>query len=366
MKNITIFTDPHLGTARQAHTTRESSAKLQQELYWQAMAIVNTGDFPKVCVGDLLDKSTNSEVIIGQAFDVAEKCQWVLAGNHDETNREGTLSTLRLLKQQGLPIIATPNLTDPFFDNFESMYFVPHHASQEVFEVAMREAAAHAAENRDGLASYLFLHCNYDFNLATEDNTLNLRRELAQELIAAFDFIFIGHEHNGSTDLGGQVVVLGNTHPTSFHDIGDKFIYHLELETATLTKECVWSEADRYREIKLGSDIPDLTGVQFVDVTGTDSVANAVEVSEFIREIWKAGNYQACDAPGDTQASGELQNCNDLFAVRNKVDIKDSLQDVDTDIEGVIVEDLQTRISKDLAGSDLLPLFNQLVAKVEA
>lgn len=356
MKNITIFTDPHLGTARQAHTTRESSEALKQSLYWQAMSIVKSGPHPKVCVGDLLDKSTNNEVIIGQAHDVASECQWVLAGNHDETNREGTLSTLRLLKQQGLPIIATPNLTDPFFDYHESMYFVPHHASQEVFEVAMREAAAHAAETRDGLASYLFLHCNYDFNLATEDNTLNLRRELAQELIAAFDFIFIGHEHNGSTDLGGQVVVLGNTHPTSFHDIGDKFIYHLELETATLTKECVWREALRYREIKLGSEIPDLEGIQFVEVTGTDSVANAVEVSEFIREIWKASYYQP---------EGELGYLTEMFAVRNKVDIKDSLQDVDTDIEGVVAEDLKTRIARDLAGTDLAPLFDQLVAKVE-
>lgn len=365
MKNITIFTDPHLGTARQAHTTRESSEALKQALYWQAMSIVNTGSFPKVCVGDLLDKSTNNEVIIGQASDVAKECEWVLAGNHDETNREGTLSTLRLLKHQGLPIVATPNLTDPYFEVRESMYLVPHHASQEVFEQAMRIAAIHAKKHRDGLASYLFLHCNYDFNLATEDNTLNLRRDLAQELIAAFDYIFIGHEHNGSTDLGGQVVVLGNTHPTSFHDIGDKFIYHLELETATLTKELVWSVETHYREIKIGGEIPDLEGVQFVDVTGTDSVANAVEVSEFIREIWKAADYEACGAPGDTQASGELQKCNDLFAVRNKVDIKDSLQDVDTDIEGVVAEDLKTRISRDLAGTDLAPLFAELVAKVE-
>lgn len=357
MTHITIFTDPHLGTARQAHTTRESSFELQKSLYWQAMSIINTGDYPKVCVGDLLDKSTNNEVIIGQAHDVAKGCEWVLAGNHDETNREGTLSTLRLLKQQGLDIIATPDLTNPYFEARESLYMVPHHASQEVFEQAMRNAADHAAANRDGLASYLFLHCNYDFNLATEDNTLNLRRELAKELIAAFDFIFIGHEHNGSVDLGGQVVVLGNTHPTSFHDIGDKFIYHLELETATLTKELVWAAATHYREIKIGGEIPDLEGVQFVDVTGTDSVANAVEVSEFIREVWKASYYQPEAEPGYVT---------EMFAVRNKVDIKDALQDVDTEFNEVIVEDLQTRISKDLTGSDLLPLFNDLVKKVTA
>lgn len=355
MKNITIFTDPHLGTARQAHTTRESSANLQMSLYWQAMAIVNTSEHPKLCVGDLFDKSFNKEEIIAQGYNVASQCWMTLAGNHDETNREGTMSSLRLLKEQGVPICAAPNLTDPYFDCFESIYMVPHHASQEIFEVAMQQAAAHAAENRDGLASYLFLHCNYDFDLDTSDNTLNLRRDLAKELIGAFDYIFIGHEHNGSTDLGGQVVVLGNTHPTSFHDIGDKFIYHLELDTAELTKELVWSQDDLYREIKLGGEVPNLHGVQFVDVVGAEAVANAVEVSEFVREIWKAGEYME---------GGVV--CNELFAVRNKVEIKDSLQDVDTEIEGVVAEDLQTRIARDLDGSDLAPLFNELVQKVTA
>lgn len=357
MTHITIFTDPHLGTARQAHTTRDSSSNLQMSLYWQAMAIVNTGEYPKVCVGDLFDKAFNPERIVVQGYEVASRCQWTLAGNHDMSNRENTVTSLDALAEMGCKIIRTPDLTNPYFEAHESMYFVPHHTSQAVFEQAMKNAAAHAAANRDGLASYLFLHCNYDFNLATEDNTLNLRRELAKELIVAFDYIFIGHEHNGSTDLGGQVVVLGNHHASSFHDVSDKYIYHLELETATLTKECVWAAADHYREIKLGSEIPDLTGVQFVDVTGTDSVANAVEVSEFIREVWKASYYQPEGEPGYVT---------EMFAVRNKVDIKDSLQDVDTEFNEVIVEDLQTRIGKDLAGSDLLPLFNDLVQKVTA
>ncbi|QBJ04540.1 hypothetical protein HOV23_gp033 [Pseudomonas phage Lana] len=357
MKNLTIFTDPHLGTSRQAHTTRESSEALKLSLFHQAMAIVSTGPHPKFCVGDLFDKSFNREEIIAQGHSVASLCWMTLAGNHDETNREGTMSSLRLLKEQGVPICAVPNLTDPYFDCFESIYMVPHHASQEIFEQAMRDAAAHAAENRDGLASYLFLHCNYDFDLATTDNTLNLRRDLAKELIEAFDYIFIGHEHNGSTDLGGQVVVLGNTHPTSFHDIGDKFVYHLELDTAELTKELIWSVKDHYREIKLGSEIPDLTGIQFVDVTGAEAVANAVEVSEFVRDVWKASYYKP---------EGEEGYYTEMFAVRNKVEIKDSLQDVDTEIEGVVAEDLKTRIARDLEGTDLAPLFAELVSKVTA
>lgn len=361
MKHLTIFTDPHLGTSRAAHTTRESSKLLQDSLYWQAMDIVNAAKHPLICVGDLFDKAFNSERILVQGYNVASRCKKTLAGNHDMTNREGTVTSLDALADMGVQICRTPNLTDPYFEADESIYMVPHHASQEVFEQAMKNAAAHAAENRDGLASYLFLHCNYDFDLAVEDSTLNLTQDLAKELISAFDYIFIGHEHNPSTHLGGQVVVLGNTHPTSFHDVGDKFIYHLELDTAELTKELVWSKDQAYREIKLGSEIPDLTGVQFVSVIGTEAVANAAEVHQFIQDVWKAGEYQACGEPG-----GQLQRCNDLMAVRNKVEIRDSLMDTDTDIGEVKVADLRSKIAEDLKGTDLEPLFNELVKEVEA
>jgi len=359
MKTLTIFTDPHIGTSRQAHTTRESAAALKESLYHQAMAIVETATNPLICVGDLFDRACNPESVIVQGYNIASRCWMTLAGNHDLLNREGTVTSLSALKEMGAPVCAAPDLTSPYFDSFESIYMVPHHASQEVFEVAMQNAAAHAATNRDGLASYLFLHCNYDFALAVDDNTLNLRAELAKELVTAFDYIFIGHEHNGSTHLSGQVVVLGNHHASSFHDVGDKYVYHLELETAELTKELIWSKDDHYREIKLGSDIPDLHGVQFIDVTGTEAVANAVEVSEFIREIWKAAQYVACDE------HGEQQTCCELFAVRNKVDIKDSLDNLDTDFQEVEVVDLKTRIARDLEGSDLAALFAELVKEVE-
>lgn len=357
MKHLTIFTDPHLGTSRAAHTTRESSKQLQNSLYWQAMSIVNAAEHPLICVGDLFDKAFNSEHILVQGYNVASKCRWTVAGNHDMTNREGTVTSLDALAEMDVPICRTPNLTDPYFDCFESIYMVPHHASQEVFEQAMRNAADHAAENRDGLASYLFLHCNYDFDLAVEDSTLNLRHDLAKELVAAFDYIFIGHEHNPSTHLGGQVVVLGNTHPTSFHDVGDKFIYHLELDTAELTKELVWSKDTHYREIKLGSEIPDLTGVQFVSVIGTEAVANAADVHQFIQDIWKASFYKP---------EGEDGMVSEMFAVRNKVEIRDSLMDTNTDIGEVKVADLRTKIAEDLKGTDLEPLFNELVKEVEA
>lgn len=357
MKNITIFTDPHLGVSRTAHTTRDSSKLLQDQLYIQAKNIVGGAKHPLICVGDLFDKAFNPERILVQGYNVASRCKKTLAGNHDMSNREGTVTSLDALADMGVQICRTPNLTDPYFEADESIYMVPHHASQEVFEQAMKNAAAHAAEHRQGVASYLFLHCNYDFDLAVEDSTLNLTQDLAKDLIIAFDYIFIGHEHNPSTHLGGQVVVLGNTHPTSFHDVGDKFIYHLELDTAELTTELVWSKDQAYREIKLGSEIPDLEGVQFVSVIGTEAVANAADVHQFIQDIWKASFFKPEGEPGVISQ---------MLAVRNKVEIRDSLMDTDTEIGEVKVADLRSKIAEDLKGTDLEPLFNELIREVEA
>ena len=91
---ITLFTDPHLGTERQAHTTRASAKALQQALYQKAMLVVKSSSLPKFCLGDLLDKANNPEATVLQAYNVGIECDSVLSGNHDETNREGVVTTL--------------------------------------------------------------------------------------------------------------------------------------------------------------------------------------------------------------------------------------------------------------------------------
>lgn len=356
MKTITLFTDPHLGVSRQSHTTRASSQRLQDALYYQAMAVVSTADHPVVCLGDLFDSAFNSERIIAQGINVASRCAATLSGNHDETNREGTLTSLQVVQEAGAYICRAPNLSNPYFDVWqEAVYMVPHHASQELFLAACQEAAWHAAVHRDGLASVLFLHCNYDFSLAVTDNTLNLPAEFAEQLLESFDKIFIGHEHNGSTHLDGRVVVMGNTHPTSFHDIGDKYVYHLDLDTAEYTREAIWVEKDHYRELKFGDEPGDLSGVQFINVIGHEAVADAALVTDYINSLWKAAEYTEDGCTGS-----------DMLAIRNKVALKDSLEGVDTESESIQLEDLETKLRGDLMGSDLAELFEELLSEVKA
>lgn len=342
MTTFTLFTDPHLGTRRAAHTTRESSKRLTLALFKQAWDIIEDAEKP-ICLGDLFDRAFNDESILVQGYEIARNCMWTLAGNHDETNREGTITSLRALQEMGCAVISSPSLSEPYFDNFEPLYFVPHHASQELFEQAMLDAAEHAACERADRASVLMLHCNYDQPFATEDDTLNLSPAIAQKLLESFDYIFLGHEHKPSTHFDGRVVILGNTHPTSFADISDKFSYQLEITDyeINLRKDRIWSKDERFASVMFGQELPDLSGVQFIDVIG--AADEAVAVADFMQMVW--------------------ENAPDALAVRNSVSVA-GVNVVDDEAEKPVVEDLRTRISRELEGSDLAELFSELAKEV--
>lgn len=338
---MTFSTDNHLGTKRQAHTTRESSERLRQMLYTQSLYATRNRMSKHYNAGDLLDKAHNDETTLLQAYEVGKRYEAILAGNHDETNREGSVTTLRALNDIGVPVVCSPDLSTPYYEQIDSyLFFVPHHASQELFEKALQCAMESAAECDHN--TYLVLHCNYDFPMGTEDNTLNLDPGDAAILLETFNRIFIGHEHNSKTAFDDRLVLLGNLFPTSFSDIGDKFIWHLYPETDELEKEVVCSESHIYREIKIGDPIPDLAGVRFVDVVGSAKAEDAVEVATYVRSIWNESDQ--------------------LLAVRNKVEILDALGNVEVDTSQPALVDLPGRIRNDLKNSDLLPLFENLTS----
>ncbi len=347
MTKYTLFTDPHLGTRRAAHTTRESAKKLTQALFDQAMKAVE-GPKP-ICLGDLFDRAFNDEATLVQGFNVASNCMWTLSGNHDSTNRADTVTSLDALRALHCPIVSSPDLSTPYYEAYGPIYFVPHHASQELFETALFHAAEHAAHHLEGKASVLMLHCNYDAPdfMDVQDDSLNLPAEVAEQLLNAFDYIFLGHEHRPASHFDSRVLVLGNTHPTSFSDISDKFSYTLQIDDGfvQIDKHLIWSEAERYREVRYGDPLPELAGVQFVNVVGMAPAEESVAVSDFVQEVWAAGA--------------------DLLAVRNNVTIGQAFNDVEVSGESKL-GDLKTHIAAELEGSDLADLFQQLATEVQA
>ncbi|MCY1452891.1 hypothetical protein D9M68_930280 [compost metagenome] len=141
-------------------------------------------------------------------------------------------------------------------------------------------------------------------------------------------------------------MILGNTHPTSFSDISDKFVYRLEITDSSLdlTKERVWSMDQGYREIRFGQELPDLSGVEFIDVVGVAQAEDTVAVAEFVQSVWQAA---------------------EPLAVRNNVKIGDHVVGSE-EAERPALVDLKTRIAEDLEGSDLKALYEQLIKEIEA
>ena len=112
-----IFSDPHLGVGRQAHTTAESSKRLDKAIFAAAMQ-AKSEEHPNFIAGDLFDKTFNSERVICQGIAVAAGNTVTLAGNHDETNREGTICSLEVVQQAECQVLRNKkykclqNLTD--------------------------------------------------------------------------------------------------------------------------------------------------------------------------------------------------------------------------------------------------------------
>ena len=282
---INIFTDPHLNVSRQAHTTPTSSQALNQRLFDAAMA-TKSAEMANYCAGDLFDKAFNPEWAVIQGIKVAENC-YVLSGNHDETNREGTKCSLEVVKAAGVgKIYRTPSVSDVFWNKTaDGVYMIPHHASQELFVRALREAAA----DSQGIGTAM-VHCNRGEIMGdTPDSILVISKELEDELLKSFKRIFYGHEHGShSNKVEGDVVtskavVLGNTHPTSFSDVSDKYRYEYCTETDVLKRIMIWSKDAKFLQLELGQPFPEGANPDVIEVTGKGS---RIEVVEYMDALW--------------------------------------------------------------------------------
>ena len=345
MRKYTFFSDPHIGTKRTAHTTRESSKRLSEAL---TEAGVRLSKLPNaICGGDLFDTSFNSEADVVNGFLVASNCLAVLSGNHDETNREGTVTSLKLLEDVGCPIVRSKDLSSPHFDIIDdTIYMVPHHASQELFEEALEQCISHRSKYSTSKPAVMVLHCNYDAPFATDDSTLNLTSEDAEVLLDSFDYVFLGHEHTPKQFYDGRLVLMGNTHPTSFSDISDKYYYKVTIgEEIKVEKVKVWDVAEGFKEITFGEATPDLTGVSFVDVVGLAGDATTVDVAKLIAEL--RDEYPQ------------------LLAIRNSVKFSDHLDSVEI-VSVADQKDIPEQIADDLKGTPMQALFTELLAEVTA
>jgi hypothetical protein len=259
-----------------------------------------------------------------------------MAGNHDLPNREGKLGSLQLLADmlpgdcdERSPIVLG-SVSQPGFDFVGDcgayVYLVPHMATQELFDISLDEVTDFVGRDE---TSILCLHCNYNSGLIHNDASLNLTAERAEKLLETFDYVLLGHEHMPRTLHNGRLIILGNTHPTSFSDVGDKFLW--EFDGKQFIQHPIWSKADGYRELRYGDSVRMDELVQFIEVTGTVPSEQLPNIAQAITKLWK-----------------EWPN---LLMVRNNVQSDSIVPEVDHAVCRSL--DLPSRISAALESTDL-------------
>lgn len=272
---ILLYSDTHVGLARQAHTTPASAARLKELLWKTPYDILQANNLvPAICLGDLFDSYSNEEADIDQGLKLSRETSIILAGNHDVANRADKLSSLQLLNTVthdtgGCSFLYNEYGEHKIFPRLigsTRFTFIPHVATAELFEKALCLAET-AVKLDPAPIKVLCLHCNY--NLSEERvktvTTLNLSQERAYELLGSFHRILIGHEHATRQDPNtDRIRLLGSIFPTGLGDLSDKWYWIYDTETGDLENHLSWSLSQSYTG--KASALPDGCQFQFYDL----------------------------------------------------------------------------------------------------
>lgn len=328
-----IFSDPHLGLKRKSHTTLKSREALEDIIFETAFEISGLSirdNKHVICVGDLFDSFSNSENVIQRGAEIVDRCEAVVAGNHDMVSRCDIIGSLELIK------LTSPKVVSADVEGLEAklvlignkeVIIVPHHSCQSLFEAALEKAITLGDQQTSPIP--LFLHCNYDNDMATDSDTaLNITSEDADVLLETFSHIFIGHEHNPRTEKGGRVVIVGNPFPTSFSDISDKYYWELS-DSGGVIKHPTFKEKQGYRDFKFVGQEAEQCGAEFIDVSGTIQPEDTVKLAKYIKELW-AKNPQALMIRNNTEVRHRRIDVGRKVDMNNlKTIIKDAIREKD-------------------------------------
>ena len=307
MKDIVFFTDPHLGLNRASGTTSKSKALYKEKLYEVVMAILEANkDSSVICLGDLFDECHNSEEVIFQGQTVAKRCELVIGGNHDISNKVGDVGSLQLVEEvlEGDVVISSPDPSKPHFreTSIGGIYFytIPHCLTQSIFEESVIKATAKASKANTE-KRVLLLHCNVSTTAGSfgkvEDggSSLWLTEELQEKALEVFDKILVGHEHEPKELHQGRLVILGNTYPVSYGEIAPRFIYKMNPVTTDLKKvqiyfpELQFLSLDCNKLMELGGEL--ITSVDMVELTGELKRKDMAELARAMVKLWKKNPF---------------------------------------------------------------------------
>ena len=256
---ILFASDFHIGLTRTANHTSESSQRREHASREVLRQVLATPHDLAVCGGDFFDRFSNPETTIIEAMEYADQFDAILAGNHDHSQRADTKSSLDVIASANLERGAVTS--EPFFG--KNLYLVPHCLSQELFMAALDDAQQRAARAELNVPRILVTHCSYDLSFELSTSALNLTRERAEQLLTAFDYVLLGHEHVAQEDFAGRLIVIGSHFPTAFDNLTDKRHLVYDTEARRMDSVCHWRAGEH---VYVGPSCDAPPGLQYYDL----------------------------------------------------------------------------------------------------
>lgn len=350
-----FISDTHIGVNRRTNTTVESRKKLYDRVIRNPLEAVleakSEGAENIICAGDLFDKFSNKEHVILDACELFSNLHSCLAGNHDiinDSTKKSSLDIMGELFPHTTYIVGTGESkfhVELFEDINTCLYYFPHHSAQSLMEISLLSACE---DMNPDLTNIFIVHCNYGLpDEFTNDVTLNLTEEDIDYLLneAYVDYVLFGHDHHSREYHKGRVRILGNTQPTSFSDIGNKYISF--FDGTEFTKKLIWDTSKKFKELSVNKDWPELPEeVEFIDVVGSIPPQGVSSELKRIKELWD--HYP------------------NLLAVRNSIQIDELSGLLDTEqpeeLSSVTIYDL---IDSHIKNTDIYPLWLEMTKGIE-
>ena len=357
---IVFLTDTHIGVNRRANTTTESRKRMTRRVIDAPVEAVENlldqyHEFRLFCAGDLFDKFSNKEEVILDACELYEHIDLCLAGNHDVINDSSKKSSLEVMESIFPDSIIDCPTGDKVFHMEHCdkdgivIFFVPHHATQELMEETLEQVIARVEYwKAQKVKTMLVLHCNYGIpDEFSNDVTLNLSEDDADYLLneCGIDYILMGHDHHSREYFDGRLRILGNTQPTSYSDIGDKYFTSYTKERG-FEKHLIWEAGVRFKQLSISKDWPDLDDrVEFIDVTGEIAPDAAADTVKRIHELW------------DTYPN--------LLAVRNSVQIREINSLMPQYEDGLTSTTIHEIIDSHIKNTDMYDLWVEMTKGIQ-
>jgi metallophosphoesterase superfamily enzyme len=228
-----ILNDIHIGVQRKGGTTPASQEALRSYLFTSLRDTLLASEEDHLCIlGDLFDTFEVSPrdwietyMILSQDWILRGKRLALVAGNHDHSPKALKVSAFQMLCDvltHGYGEMVQVIGIDQFAEVMPGVVALAHCSNQDLFDLKLKQIGA-----LEFPPQYLLLHANFDNNFAAQsDHSLNVSREQASAL--GMKLVF-AHEHQARTEMGGQVVIMGNQWPTSIADClnNDKKYAHI-------------------------------------------------------------------------------------------------------------------------------------------